>query len=549
MTGRFFPTLSGYERALFRPDILAGLSAGAVVIPQAMAYATIAGMPVQVGLYTCMVPVIIYAALGGSRAMSLTTTSTIATLTASTLLAAGLAAGSVRDLATLTLLVGVILLAARVLHMASLVDNISGAVLTGVKFGVGLTVAAGQLPKLLGIGTSADGGFFRQVWSALRHLGSANLATVVLSAATIALLLLLARYAPRVPGQLVAVAGALILVPLLSLPSHGVDLIAPIPRGLPTPDLPPLRHIGALLPGAFAIALMALLETVAVARGIRQPDEPPMNADRELTAVAVASVGSAFFRGMPTAGGFSQSAVNSRAGARTQAAGLTMAVLAVLVALFLAPTLSKLPQATLGAMVLVAVLGLIQPAEFARLARISRVEFWLATLTAVVGLTAGLLAAVAVGVVGTLFLVLRELNHPSLTELRPDGQGRLRPAHDGDAPVDAMMVLRLDAPLYTANVRAAQRLVVERVTAADPRPAVVVVDAIAQGVVSVTVLDGIRELDHELTDLGATLWIADVQPRALAMARRTRWWPGWESSGRIWPSSEDAVDAFIRSRP
>ena len=188
--------------------MVAGLAAGAVVVPQAMAYATIAGQPVQVGLYTCMVPMVVYALLGGSRTLSVSTTSTIATLTASTLLAAGIAANSTDpkgDLAMLTVLVGVTLILVHgSLHLGVLVENISDAVVVGLKIGVGLTVAAGQLPKLLGIPADPDADtFFTEIRSAIDHLGDVSGTTLLLSAATIVTLLLLARFAPenpRAPG-------------------------------------------------------------------------------------------------------------------------------------------------------------------------------------------------------------------------------------------------------------------------------------------------------------------------------------------------------------
>jgi MFS superfamily sulfate permease-like transporter len=206
------PSLRGFRRSWLRADLVAGVAAGCVVIPQAMAYATIADMPVEVGLYTCMVPMVVYAVLGGSHVMSVSTTSTVALLCATTLAAAGLGTGTVNaiaDLTTLVLLVAVVLLVFRVLHLGTLVDNISVSVLTGVKAGVGLTVAADQLPKLLGIAPDPDaGGFFETLGSVLSHLGDANGATVVLSAVTIAGLLLMRRLAPRVPAPLVAVAGA-----------------------------------------------------------------------------------------------------------------------------------------------------------------------------------------------------------------------------------------------------------------------------------------------------------------------------------------------------
>lgn len=387
------PTLTGYRRTWLRADIVAGLSAGAVVIPQAMAYATIADLPVQIGLYTCMVPMVVYALLGGSRTTSVSTTSTIATLTASTLVGAGIAAGSAdaqTSLMTLTLLVGVVLVLARLARLGSIIENISDATLTGIKIGVGLTVAAGQLPKLLGVPADpAATGFFRVLWSALRQLGSANPATVILAAAGIAGLYAMSTLLPRVPGPLVVVAVGIALVAFAHLDDHGVALIAPVPSGIPLPGVPRLHDIGDLLPGALAISMMAFLETVAVGRGVRRASEPQIDSNRELFANGMASLAGSFFHTLPPAGGFSQTAVALRAGARTQVAAIVTAALAVAVALFLAPVLDDLPQATLGAMVVVATLGLLDFGALALFWRVSRVEFWIAAGTAAIGLVMG----------------------------------------------------------------------------------------------------------------------------------------------------------------
>ena len=388
--------------------MLAGLAAGAVVVPQAMAYATIAGLPVQVGLYTCMLPLVVYALLGGSRTLSVSTTSTIAILVAGTL--AGLDRQGTDELLsdafTLTFLVGLCQLAMRLFRLGSLIENISPATLTGIKTGVGLTVAAGQLPALLGVPDDPDAsGFLGELWASLRRLGDADGRTVAVSLVSIALLVVLRRTLPRVPGPLVVVAVGIALVALTDVEQHGLALISPVPTGLPSPVLPQIGDFGVLLPGALAIAVMSFLETVLVARGNRQRHEPPVDSDQELLAVGCAALAGGLTQTLPPAGGFSQSAVNLRAGARSQLAGTVTAVLAVLVALFLAPVLDDLPQAVLAAMVVVATVGLVDLGAFARYARIDRAEMWVAVVTAVIGLTAGLLLAVAVGVLLTFVLV------------------------------------------------------------------------------------------------------------------------------------------------
>ncbi len=483
-----------------------------------MAYATIANMPVQIGLYTCMVPMVVYALLGGSKAMSVSTTSTIATLTATTMVAAGVAAGSddaQRDLVTLTFLVGVILILLRVLRLGVLVENISQATLIGIKVGVGATVAVGQLPKLLGVDTDFSGyGFIRSLVSVIEAIPRANLPTVLLSIASIAVLVLLGRFAPRVPAQLIVVVGGILLAAFTGIEAAGVRLIAPVPEGIPLPALPTFEDVGALVPGALAIAVMAFLESASVARALRKGGEPQVDSNRELFATGAANVIGSFFHVLPPAGGFSQSAINQRAGARSQLASITTAVLAVLVALFLAPVLSNLPQATLASMVLVAVVGLIDVRGMARLARLNRLEFWISVVTAVIGLTVGLLAAVAVGVLLTLVSVLHELNRQRVA---------------GATPFPGGIVISLISAMYTANVIGTVRQI--ETLAADAAPIrFVVLDASPIRLTSVTVVDAMTDLDHDLAATGVEFHVAGLPEGALRIAGKTRWWRGLEEA-------------------
>ncbi|MFK0400855.1 SulP family inorganic anion transporter [Microbacterium sp. NPDC090225] len=528
----FAPTLAGYDRGWLGRDVVAGLAAGAVVVPQAMAYATIAALPVQVGLYTCIVPMLVYALLGGSRAMSVSTTSTIATLTATTLVSAGVAAGAeepLGELLVLTLLVGVFLILARLARLGGLVENISGATVLGLKIGVGATVAVGQLPKLLGESADFSGhGFVRSLVAVAQALDGANLATVVLSVVSVGLLVALKRFAPVVPGTLVVVVGGILLVALAGIDRLGVDLIQPVPSGFPVPVLPDFSSIGALVPGALAIAVMAFLESTAVARGIRRPGEPPIDSDQELLATGAANVVGSLFSAMPAAGGFSQSAVNQNAGARTQVSTLVTVGLAVLVALFLGPVLSLLPQATLAAMVFVAVVGLIDVPQLIRWSRISPVDFWIALVVALVGLSAGLLIAVAVGVIVTLVLVLRELNTPRLSIT----------ARSGD-----VIAVHLGRGLYTANALANERAIVELATTQEPPVSAVVLDLERMDAITITVLDALHDLDGELSAAGIVLHIAALPGRAVAVAEKTPWYRGLGDQGRVHATVAEGVAA------
>ncbi len=546
--------LRTYDRASLSKDVVGGLAAGAVVIPQAMAYATIADLPVQVGLYTCMVPMVVYALLGGSRTISVSTTSTVAVLTGSTLIAAGVAASGtdpVGDLAMLTLLVGLLLVVARLLRLGNIVDNISEATLTGVKFGVGLTVAAGQLPKLLGIpGDPTADNFIEDVRVVVDQIGDLSVVTLAFSAGTIAVMVAAKRFAPAIPGPLLAVVGGILLVRLTDLDEHGVALIAEVPSGLPTPVWPSFDRVEALLPGAFAIAIMCFLETVAVGRQLRRAEEPEIDNDRELLANGLSCVGGAFFRAMPSAGGFSQSAINQSAGARTQLSELVTAALAVACALFLGGVLSDLPQATLGCMVVLAVLGLIDPAELVRLFRLDRLEFWVAVITAATGLIFGLLPAVLVGVLLTLFLILRALDRAGMTELQPTADdGDLRVAGSpGVAPVPGLLVLRYDALLYAANIRSIHRKILAAVDAHSPAPDVVVLDASAVMGATVSVIDEAPMLERALVARGVTFWIAALPPRAAETANLLPRWQELVDAGRIYPTALAAVRAYRQRR-
>ena len=417
--------LRAYDRSWLRPDIIAGLTAGGVVIPQAMAYATVAGLPVQVGLMTCIVPMAVYALLGGSRKMSLSTTSTIVALTATALAAVGPAAtkSPTTTAATLTLLVGLALIGMRILRLGFLVESVSELVLIGLKVGVGLTISVSQLPKVLGLTTSADG-FVDGIRNVLDHLSDISLVTTCLSAVTIALVLVLRRVAPRVPGPLVALALGIGLVWLADLDDHGVALIPHVPRGLVAPALPSTDNLGTLAPYALAIALMALLESISVARATREPDDPPLRNNQEIVAVGAASVAGAFFLTVPAAGGFSQTLVNAAAGARTQLSELVTAALAILTALFLAPVLSDLPEATLGSVVLVAVSSLVSLKDLKRVARVDHTELALAVATAVIALFTNLLVGVIVGVALTYLLGAARPEPPGDRRGARAGQGR-----------------------------------------------------------------------------------------------------------------------------
>ena len=347
--------LRDYRPEWLRPDVLAGLITAAVVIPKAMAYATVAGLPVQVGLYTAFLPMVLYAALGSSPVLSVSTTTTIAILTGAALESVapdGNLAVVLPALVTLTLLVGFLLVLAAVLRLGFLANFISEPVLVGFKAGIGFVIVLDQLPKLFGL-HYPKGTFGQNLMSLAGNLPHTSAATATLAGITILVLIAMERFTPRVPAPLVAVGGGIVAMAVLGLGALGVETVGQIPRGLPALLWPDLSLAAALWPAAMGIAIMSFTETIAAGRAFAAAGEPRLQANQELLATGLATAAGALSGAMPAGGGTSQTAVNRLAGARSQLAGVVTAGATLLTMLLLAPVLSLLPQATLAAVVIV----------------------------------------------------------------------------------------------------------------------------------------------------------------------------------------------------
>jgi high affinity sulfate transporter 1 len=480
-----------------------------------------------------------YALLGTSRPLSVSSTSTLSILTADALVSAGAAGDPGRAVATaslLALLVGGMLVVAGLLRLGFLADFISSPVLAGFKAGMGLVIAASQLSKVLGVPVEGDS-FFAKIWSALGQLGDANPATVALALGGLAVLLALRRWAPRVPGPLVVVILGIALVALTDLEGRGVALVGPVPGGLPKFELPSLAGAGALLPAAAGIALISFIESISAARAFAARTDPPLDADRELLALGAANLGGGLFQAYPAGGGTSQTAVNDEAGARTQLAGVVTAVMAVLTLTLLASLLADLAQAILGAIVLVAAVGLVHLAPLRRIRTIRKGDFWLG-LVALAGVLAfGVLRGVLEAVLISLLVLLHELDHPRI------GAGEQAPG---------LLVVRPEGRLYFANARRVCERLAAIANDRQPPPRVLLLDLSAVNDLDVTALERLADLAEDLHAQGRALWVAAPSQRALDMLRRGAELLGRTSlqadtgrlGVRIFPSLDDAVTAY-----
>jgi sulfate permease, SulP family len=517
--------LSVYQRDWIRPDLIAGLTTAAVVIPKAMAYATIAGLPVQVGLYTAFVPMIIYAMLGSCSPLSVSTTTTLAILTAAELggvVPNGDSGTLLRASAMLTLLVGGILLAASLLRLGFIANFISEPVLIGFKAGIGWVIVLDQIPKILGI-HFPKGTFLHNILAIIRGIPEASLATVAVGIVMVLLLIGVKRYVPRAPAPLIAVAAGILGARFFGLHTHGVELVGRIPQGLPHLTIPDFSLAEALWPGALGIALMSFTETIAAGRAFVKSEEPPPKANQELLATGFANAGGAFFGSMPVGGGTSQTAVNRLAGARTQVAELVTAAATLTTMLFLAPLIALMPQATLAALVIIYSIGLIQPAEFRNILKIRRTEFiWaLAAFGGVIAL--GTLRGIVVAITLSLFSLAYQVADPPVYVLgRKPGTNVFRPRskeHPDDETFPGLLLLRLEGRLFFVNAEHIAEKVRRLIAEANPK--VVALDLSGVPDLEYTALKALSEGEKRQRDRGIFLWLVGLNPGVLRMVQKS----------------------------
>jgi len=517
--------LPEYDRGSLPRDLAAGLTTAAVILPKAMAYAALAGLPVQVGLYTALVPTAVYAVLGTSRRLSVSTTTTIGILTAAEIAMVvpdGNAAQALAVATALAVMVGLILVLASALRLGFLANFISDPVLTGFKAGIGVVIVVDQVPKLLDIHFH-KGGFFENVLAIVRHSPETSLLTLAVAAATLAIMVILPRVFPRVPAPLVAVGAAIAGSGLMGLGASGVAVVGAIPSGLPALVLPDQSLIAQLWPGALGIALMSFTESIAAGRAFAKHGEPRPDANQELLATGFANAAGGLFGGMPGGGGTSQTAVNARAGACTQMAGIVTAAGTVAVLLFLAPAISLMPLATLAAVVIATSVGLINLPDFAAIRRIRRAEFrWAAAAMAGVILL-GTLPGIAAAVVLSLASLISQANNPPVYELRrkrgTDVYRARTSEHPDDESFPGLLVLRTEGRIYFGN---AQRVADKMAPIVrEARPEVIILDCGAVPDIEFTALKMLIEAEERLHTNGIQLWLARLNPAALEVVQRS----------------------------
>ncbi len=536
---RYIPILSwlsNYDRSWLTVDIIAGLTLWGLVVPEAMAYAGIAGLPPQAGLYTLLAALLVYAILGTSRHLVVQATSATAALLASAVAAAlvATAAANASDPQTyqayasaFVLVTGLVFLVAGLAKLGFITQFLSKPVMDGFVMGLAIFVAVGQLNKLFGV-PKPEGNTVEKLLGIIQELPQANWVAFAVGAAALALLFLLPRWNKKIPAGLVVLFGAIGLSAVLDLNGNfGVEIVGTLPQGLPTltfPQIPITTYLAMILP-AMGVLLVAYSEALGVAHEFAEKHGYEVNADQELNAHAAANLVSALFGGMLAAGSMSASAVKEGAGARSQVTNLVTWVVTIITVLFLTPLFTTLPEAVLAALIIHAVWHIIASRKLQKLRLASRVEFWFGVLALAGVLFIDVLQGMIIGVVASLVFVIYRSSRPHVSSLGrvPGVPGAYSDLgrHPENTPVPGVLIVRVDGQFYYANALTVRDRVKAMIAELASPPRAVILDSVAWDQIDVTSTDVLKGLVKELHENGIDVYWAEVHAPVLEYGRQT----------------------------
>jgi SulP family sulfate permease len=509
--------LSGYTPRRLVPDAIAGLSLAAFVIPESLAYATLAGLPPVSGLYCYLVAGIAYAVLGTSRQAAVGPTSALALAVAAGIatLAGGDPVRAVALASAVALMVGVICVVGRFVGLANLAYFLSDAVVAGFKTGAALYIASTQLPKLLGL-EAGHGNFFQRLIEVANAAPGISWPSFAVGAGAIVLFLAFERAFPGRPTTLIVVGAAIAVSAVFDLSKFGVKLVGELPQGLPVPALPDLSlaDYGALLPTALACFLLAYSEAISVARTFAQKNGYDIDPERELLAVGVANLATGLSRGFPVTGGMSQSAVNDMGGATSPMSLIVNSGAVALVLIFLAGLFRDLPEPILAAIVLMAAKHLVRVDELRALLKASRVEFGMALIALLGVLTFGLLQGLLLAALGCIVALVAQASRPAIAVLERDpasGQYINRERLPSAENTASVLVLRSAGAWLYFNADQISRRFVELVSEAGRPIDTVVIDFSMVPTIDLTAIAALRALARSLARRGIALQLAELR--------------------------------------
>jgi SulP family sulfate permease len=520
-----------YERKNLRSDLAAGVTVGAMLVPQAMAYALLAGLPPEVGLYAATIPVIIYALFGTSRQLAVGPVAIVSLLTATALapLVEEGTSGYLAAAALLALMVGVVHIVLGAGRLGFLVNFLSHSVLVGFTAAAAIIIGFSQVKHILGISIERTDHFYETVGEVGSNAGDTNGTTLLIGGLALAGLFLMKKFTPRVPAALVVVVASILAVQLFDLQSRGVKVVGDIPDSLPAFGLPEFDGslLGSLIPTAFVITLVGFMESIAVAKVYARRHKYELEPNSELIGLGAANVASGLFGGYPVTGGFSRTAVNDTAGARTPLASIITAMIVLSTIAFLTPLLTSLPNAALGAIIVMAIIGLVDVKEMRHIAFVKPSDLIGLGVAFVATLVLGIELGIAVAVVASMLVVFARMSRPHAAVLGRIGDTttfrnveRFPEAHT----VDGVRVVRIDAALSFVNATNVKRLLVEQASAIEAAPRALVLDASGINDVDATGAEMLNEVIEELREKGVNLHLADVKGPVRDVLRRSGAW-------------------------
>jgi SulP family sulfate permease len=536
---RYVPILSwlpSYDRSWLALDVVAGLTLWGLVVPEAMAYAGIAGLPPQAGLYTVLAAFLVYAIFGTSRHLSVGPTSATAALLASSVAAALVASAGASSsdpamyaayASAFVLVVGLVYLAAGIARLGFITQFLSKPVMDGFVMGLAVFVAVGQLNKLLGV-PKPEGNTVEKLLGVVKELPQANWTTFAVGVLALLGLFGLPMLSKKIPAGLVVLFGAIGLSSALNLSStYGVEVVGTLPQGLPSlafPQVPVEALIGMVLP-AIGVLLVAFSEGIGVAHEFADKHGYEVDADQELNASALANLASALFGGMIAGGSMSASAVKEGSGARTQLASLVTWLAAVVTVLFLTPLFASLPEAVLGALIIHALWHIISSRKLVRLRKEAPAEVWFGVLAMVGVLLIDVLEGMVIGLVASMLFVVYRTARPHVSSLGrvPGVPGAYSDLdrHPENMTLPGMLIVRPDAQMYYANALTIRDRVKTMIGGSEHSPKVLIFDMSATDQLDLTSAELLAGLTKELLGKGITVCLAEVHKPALEDARRT----------------------------
>jgi high affinity sulfate transporter 1 len=544
--------LTGYRREWLPRDVVAGIVLTTLLVPQGMAYAELAGLPAITGLYTSVLCLLAYAVFGPSRILVLGPDSSLGPMIAAVLLpivaSGGDPARAVALASVLALMVGAMLTIAAVAKLGFVADLLSRPTQLGYVNGLALTILIGQLPKLFGFSADGEGligeaaGFVRGVAA-----GETVPAALAIGAGGLAVILGLRRWAPKVPGILVAVLGAILATVWLGLEERGVHVVGPLPQGFPPFTIPSMEwsELGLLAAGALGITLVSVTDTISTASTFAARTGQEVRGNQEMIGIGAANLAAGLFQGFPVSTSGSRTAVAESAGARTQVTGLVGAGAITLLLVLVPGLLRDLPQPMLAAVVIAASLSLADAAGMRRLWRQRRVEFSLAVAAFLGVALLGVLPGIAVAVGLSVLNVFRRAWWPYHTVLgRADGVAGFHDvrSYPDAALVPGLVLFRFDAPLIFANARTF-RDEIRHLSRAEPAPEWIVVAAEPITDIDTTAADMLEDLDEELNAKGISLVFAEMKTPVRTKIDRYKLTRTIDPA-HFYPTVEDAVGAF-----